>query len=326
MIQRIHIKRVLLLCLITVFYNTSLAKPKIRIITSLPDLTDIAQKIGGKYVTAEALAKGYQDPHFVDAKPSSVLKLKKADLFIQIGLDLERGWVPLLLEAARNRKIYFGGQRYINASGGIHLLQIPTEDTAQLRAKGDIHIHGNPHYWLDPLNGKIIAKNICDRLIQVLPDRAKTFQNNLKTFHMKIDSALSVWQKKMASYRGVEIIAYHNSWPYFEKRFDLKIADFIEPKPGIPPTPSHLMHIVQLINKRKIKAIIISPYFDDRSAQSIAARTNTKIVRLAPSVGAFTNVNDYFSLFDYNINTLVTALKQHNVQTDSFENPNTDND
>jgi len=294
--------------------SVAFAAPKIKIVTSLPDLADIAKQVGGDKVEVHALAKGYQDPHFVDAKPSAVLKLKRADLFAQVGLDLEIGWVPPLLETARNPKIYFGGSGYLDASEGISLLQIPTGDPAQLRAQGDIHIYGNPHYWLDPVNGKIIARRIYGRLAQISPTDEPYFQANLANFETRIDSALMVWQAKLAPYHGVEIVAYHNSWPYFENRFQLKIATFIEPKPGIPPSPGHLVSVIRLMQKRNIRVIVISPYFDDRPAQSIAKRTNAAVVHLAPSVGAFKAVADYFDLFEYNINKLIDAFQRQSVQ------------
>ena len=289
------------------------ASSKIKVVTSLPDLADIAQRIGGERVTVEALAKGYQDPHFVDAKPSTVLKLRDADIFVQVGLDLEIGWVPPLLETARNRKIYFGGEGHVDASQGIRLLQVPTGDPAQLRSQGDIHIYGNPHYWLDPINGKLIANNICARLVELSPDDQSSFTANLRTFEHQVDSAMAVWAGKLEPFRGTEIVAYHNSWPYFENRFGLRIADFVEPKPGIPPSPGHLVALINLMEERNIKVIIISPYFDDRPAKSLAERTGAEVVYVAPSVGAFKEVKSYFDLFDYNVNALLGAFKRQGV-------------
>ncbi len=285
------------------------ADDKIKIVTSLPDLADIAKRIGGEKVEVEAIAKGYQDPHFVDPKPSHVLKLIRADLFIHIGLDLEIGWVPPLLEKSRNRKVYYGGQGYINASEGMSLLEIPNVDPAQLRAQGDIHVFGNPHYWLDPENGKIIAENICNKLSVVSPGEAEYFRMNLDTFGAQLDSAMQVWLKKMEPYQNRKIVAYHNSWPYFTSRFNIDVAGFIEPKPGIPPTPKHLVSIIKLIKSENIKVVIISPYFDDKPAKAVANRSDAVVVSFAPSVSAFEEVKSYFDLFDYNLNVLISAFE-----------------
>lgn len=293
----------------------SRGEDKIKVVTSLPDLADIAKQVGGEKVEVFAIAKGYQDPHFVDAKPSFVLKLKDAEMFIQVGLDLEIGWAPPLLETSRNRKIYYGGPGYLNASEGIELLEVPNVDPSELRAQGDIHIYGNPHYWLDPLNGKIIAENIFKKLANLRPESRSYFQQNLEQFSAQIDSALQVWQSEIAPYHGAKIVAYHNSWPYFEKRFGLNITAFIEPKPGIPPSPAHLVSVINKIEQEKVKVILISPYFDDKPAQAVASRTDAIVVHIAPSVGAFPEVKTYFDLFEWNINKLVEAFKKQNVST-----------
>jgi zinc/manganese transport system substrate-binding protein len=294
--------------------SAALAGDKLKIVTSLPDLADIARRVGGDRVEVMAIAKGYQDPHFVDPKPSYVLKLKEADMFVHVGLDLEVGWVPPLLESARNPQAYYGGKGYVDASQGVPLLEVPTTDPAQLRAQGDIHVYGNPHYWLDPQNGKIIANNIYRKLIDLSPDDAEYFRTNLETFSAQIDSATAVWVKRLEPYRGTNIIAYHNSWPYFEKRFGVHIAGFIEPKPGIPPTPSHLVSIIRLMESDHAHVIIISPYFDPKPAKSVAARTDSEVLHLAPSVGAVEKVKSYFDLFDYDVNALVSAFQRLGVK------------
>lgn len=286
------------------------ANGKTKVVTTLPDLKYIAEQVGGEFVEVDAIARGYQDPHFVDAKPSFVLKLKSADLFVQVGLDLEIGWVPPLLETSRNKKILYGGEGYLNGSEGVNLLEIPHGDPAQMRAQGDIHIYGNPHYWLDPENGKIIAQNIFENLSKIQPEHAAYFQQNLDHFEMKIDSAMEVWQSQMAPFTGAKIVAYHNSWPYFEQRFGIEIVDFVEPKPGIPPTPSHTVEIINTMLEQNIKVIIIEPYFDDKAARAIADRTGATVVPIAPMVGAFKEVQTYFDVFDYNITKLSEALNR----------------
>lgn len=304
--QKIRLLSVLLLLVGTC--GALLGNGKVKVAATLPDLAYIAKQVGRQHVDVSAIAKGYQDPHYVDAKPSFVLNLKRADMFIQVGLDLEIGWVPPLLETSRNPDIYFGGKGYMDASEGVQLLEVPDVDPAELRAQGDIHIYGNPHYWLDPLNGKIIAKNIAAKLSTLRPELSSAFEKNVTTFSARIDSAMQVWQSLIEPYKGTRIIAYHNSWPYFEKRFGIDIVGFIEPKPGIPPSPSHLVSVIRKMQEEHIKVIIISPYFDAKPAESVADRTGAVVLRFAPSVGAFAEVKTYFDVFDYNIRALVDAL------------------
>jgi ABC-type Zn uptake system ZnuABC Zn-binding protein ZnuA len=278
----------------------------IKIVTTTTDMKSIAELIGGNKVSVTSIATGYQNPHFVDPKPSYIISLTKADIFVTVGLDLETGWSPQLLSSSRNTKIQKGAAGYVDASEGVNLLQVPT--TAN-RAEGDIHIFGNPHYWLDPLNGKIIARNIANGLERVDPSNKSFYEANLVTFNNKIDAKLKEWQSKMAPYKGSKIIAYHNEWVYFETRFGLQIVDFMEPKPGIPPTPSQLVKVINEVKANKIKVIISSPYFTTSSSDVVAKQTSVKELTLATSVGAFDAVKDYFTLFDYNIDQLTATLK-----------------
>lgn len=279
---------------------------QIKVVTTLTDLKYITEFIGGDKVEVFAIATGYQNPHFVDPKPSYILKLAHADLFVTVGLDLETGWVPPLLNSARNQKIQKGGEGYIDASVNVPLLQVPSSVN---RGEGDIHIYGNPHYWLDPMNGKIIAQNIADGLIKMDPSNKNIFLANLKKFDDQIDAKLKDWSAKMATLKSSKIIAYHNEWVYFEKRFKLEIADFLEPKPGIPPTPSQLAKIINEMKRDKITTIISSPYFTTESADLVARNTGGKVLVLATSVGAFDQVKTYFDLFDYNVNLFMSASK-----------------
>ncbi len=286
------------------------AGDRLRIVTTTPDLASIAKEIGGERVEVFAIAKGYQDPHFVDAKPSYIIELQKADMFIQMGLDLEVGWAPQLLDGARNPDILPGGKGFLEASAGVPLLQIPAGDPATLRAQGDIHIYGNPHYWLDPLRGKIISRNIFSGLARLQPANRAEFQKNLDLFDRKLDSKLAEWEKQMQPYRGAKIVAFHNSWPYFEERFGLQIVGFIEPKPGIPPTPKHLVEVIKTVQEQGVKIIIISPYYSKKSSELVASKTGAKVLVLATSVEAFPGINDYFSLFDYNLEKLLQAFQE----------------
>ena len=289
-----------------VILSSAATAGNIKVVTTTTDLKSITEWVGGNKVSVTSIATGYQNPHFVDPKPSYIISLSNASLFVTVGLDLETGWSPSLLSSSRNSKIQKGSPGYVDASEGVGLLQIPN---AVNKSEGDIHIYGNPHYWLDPLNGKVIARNIVNGLERIDPDNKSFYENNLQAFFQKIDDKLVEWQTKMAPYRGSKIIAYHNEWCYFEKRFGLEVVDFMEPKPGIPPSPSQLVKVIKEIAANKIKVIISSPYFSTSSSDVVAKQTGAKELTLATSVNGFDSIKDYFGLFDYNISQLVTVLK-----------------
>ena len=304
------VKQALLIVANLLFVSVIIGKSTIDVVTTLPDLRDIAKQIGGDRVKVFSVAKGYQDPHFVDAKPSYIIKLQRADLFVQVGLDLEIGWVPPLLEGARNPNILWGGKGYVDASKGVTLLQIPTVEPAKLRAEGDIHIYGNPHYWLDPENAKIIAQNIFDGLLRISPGDEAYFKANKERFFSHVDLALAKWLGMMQPYWGRKIIAFHNSWPYFENRFGIEIAGFIEPKPGISPSPKHIQKTIDKMKEENIRVIIISPFYSKKIPQRIAKEVSGVVVELAPSVEGMKGVNSYFDLFDYNVQKLSEAFER----------------
>ncbi|MGH7599463.1 MAG: metal ABC transporter substrate-binding protein [bacterium] len=285
------------------------AADKLKIVTTLPDFADIAQQIGGDRIEAFAIAKGYQDPHFVDPKPSYIIKLQKADMFVHAGLDLEAGWVPPLLEGARNAKILPGAKGNIDASKGLPLLEIPGGDPAQLRAQGDIHVFGNPHYWLDPVRGKQIAQNIFDGLVRLQPRDEAYFKNNLEALDKKIEAKVAEWEALMQPYNGVKIVAFHNSWPYFDERFGFDIIAFIEPKPGIPPSPKHLAEVISKMNQVGAKVIIIEPYYSKKACELVASKTGAQVAELATAVDGLPGVKNYFDVFDYNLKKLVAAFQ-----------------
>ncbi len=298
-----RLSRLALLALIAVTIGT--AGDKLTVVASIPTLKSIAELIGGEKIEASAIATGYQNPHFVDPKPSFILKLSKADLFITTGLDLETGWVPALLQSSRNGKIQPGGGGYVDASVGVNLLQLPSSSD---RAQGDIHAYGNPHYWMDPLRGRQIARNIYEKLILLRPQDQAFFAENLKRFEAEIASRNASWEEKLAGLRGVPLIAYHNEWPYLEERFGFTIVDFLEPKPGIPPTPGQLVKVISTVKAKSIPLIITSPYFTLDAAELVARETGVRIAVLAPSVGAFDGIATYYDLFDYNVDVLLKAI------------------
>lgn len=283
------------------------AQKKLNVVTTLPDFAYIASEIGGDRVETFAIAAGYQDPHFVDPKPSYIVKLSRADIFVTVGLDLEAGWVPPLLNSARNDKIQRGGPGYVDASTNVPLLEVPTSTS---REQGDIHAYGNPHYWMDPANGLYIAQNIAAAFVRTQPQSEDYFNSNLASFESKLQQKIVEWDNRMHAYRGTKVIAYHNLWPYFEKSMGFKIVDFLEPKPGIPPSPSQLAKIIRLMNEQEIRTIIIAPYYRQDSAKLVARRTNATVVPLASSVQAFEEVKTYFDVFEYDINLLIDAFEK----------------
>ena len=287
---------------------SSAAEAKLRVVTSLQDLAAIAQSIGGDRVDTFALAKGYQDSHFVDAKPSFILQLSRADLLIVAGLELEAGYLPPMLDQSRNDKIHPGNRGYLDASAGCEILQRPT--TQVTRAMGDVHPFGNPHYWIDPANGRVIARSIAARLSQLDVAGSAVYQQNLAAFEQRLAQKEAEWTAKMAPYAGTRIVTFHNSWPNFAKRFKLNVVGHVEPKPGIPPTPSHTLEIINLIKDQKVPVILVEPYFDKKTPNFIATKTGAEVVTFYPSVGGTPAIKDYFALFDTNVDAFVAAMKR----------------
>jgi len=278
----------------------------LRVVSTLEDLASLAKEVGGARVQASSLARGYQDPHFVDAKPSLVLQLSRAELLIVAGLDLESGYLPPLLDQSRNRNIRPGSPGYLDASVGCEILGRPTQ--AVTRAMGDVHPLGNPHYWTDPENGRRIARAIAAKLGALDPAGAADYQRNLADFERRLDAKQKEWSALMAPHAGLKVITFHDSWPNFAKRFGIQVAGHVEPKPGIPPSPSHTLQIINLIKAQRIRLILVEPYFDTKTPKYIAGKTGAKVLIFYPSVGGLPEIRDYLSLFDYNLNALVKAL------------------
>lgn len=283
------------------------AQAKLRVVTSLQDLASIAESVGGDRVETLALARGYQDPHFVDAKPSFILKLSRADLLIVAGLELEIGYLPPLIDQSRNDKIHPGNAGYLDASIGCDILQKPAEVVT--RAMGDVHPYGNPHYWTDPENGRVIARAIAAKLTELDPAGKSAFDSNLAAFEAQLTSKEHEWDAKMAPFAGTRIVTFHESWPNFAKHFRLEIVGTVEPKPGIPPSPTHTLEIINLIAKEKVPVILVEPYFDRKTPDYIAEKTGCKVVTFYPSVGGIPELKDYFGVFDHNVNAFVSAMK-----------------
>jgi zinc/manganese transport system substrate-binding protein len=285
---------------------------KVQVVSTLQDFASIAEAVGGDRVETFALAKGYQDPHFVDAKPSFILKLSRADLLIVAGLELEIGYLPPLLDQSRNDKIHASGPGYLDASIGCEILQRPT--TQVTRAMGDVHPYGNPHYWTDPDNGRVIARAVAAKLSEVDPAGKSAYDKNLAAFEARLAAKEKEWEAKMSPYAGTKIVTFHDSWPNFAKHFKLAISGHVEPKPGIPPTPQHTLDLINEMKRQNVKIILVEPYFDLKTPNAIGRDTGAQVLVMPPSVGGTKEVIDYFKLFDYDINLLVEAIKKGGVK------------
>ena len=300
------IKYQLFLFLLFVISCTSTAHAKLNVVATTSDLGAIAREIGKDKVEVTSLAKPTEDPHFVDAKPSFIVKLNKADMLIDGGLQLELGWLPPLVVGARNQKILTGEKGYLIASAGVPVIEVPTSVD---RAMGDVHPLGNPHFMLDPLNGKIVAMHICDRLCQIDAANCNYYKDNLKDFTKRLDQKLSEWQKALEPFRGTKIVTYHKTFPYFAQRFDLNVVGELEPKPGIPPSPTHLNTFIPMMKNEGVKLILIEQFRERKVPEFVAAQTGAKVVIIPIMVGGQKEMQDYLALFDYTINQIVSALK-----------------
>jgi zinc/manganese transport system substrate-binding protein len=284
------------------------AQSKLTVVATTEDLASIAREVGGDRIAVDAIARGYQDPHFVEAKPSFILKLQKADLLVVVGRELEIGWLPPLVQQSRNAKIQPGAEGYLDASLAAQILEIPTGQIT--RAMGDVHPLGNPHYWLDPENGKRIAKEIADALDRLRPADRAYFDQRLNDFTTRLDTAEKRWLAAMAPFKGTKIVTYHRSFPNFAERFGLDIVGYVEPRPGIPPTPQHTLDLINDMKQQKVKLVLVEPYFDLKTPTSIGRETGAQVLVVPPSVGGVKEASDYFGLFDYDVKLLVDAMKK----------------
>jgi ABC-type Zn uptake system ZnuABC Zn-binding protein ZnuA len=284
------------------------AQGKLTVMTATEDLAAIAREVGGDHVTVESIARGYQDPHFVEAKPSFILKLQKADLLVVVGRELEIGWLPPLIQQSRNAKVQVGADGYLDASLHAQILEIPQGQLT--RAMGDVHPLGNPHYWLDPENGKRIAKDIADKLERFRPNDRAYFEQRLADFTTRLDAAEKRWLQQMAPYKGMKVVTYHRSFPNFAERFGLDIIGYVEPRPGIPPSPQHTLDLINEMKRQNVKLVLVEPYFDLKTPNAIGRETGAQVLVMPPSVGGVKEATDYIKLFDYDINLLVEAIKK----------------
>ncbi len=277
----------------------------LKVVATLSTFADLVKQVGGPDVEVSSVASPRFNPHFIEPRPSDVLKVKNADLLVHGGLDLE-AWRGPLLDAAGNPRLFSGGEGGLDLSRGIPLLEVPTQ--ALNRLMGDIHVYGNPHYWTSPENARVMAQAIADKLSALDPTHAAAYQQRLAAFLKRLDQKIAEWQRAASALRGQEVIAYHNEWPYLAQFVGLKVEQFLEPKPGIPPSPKQLGFLEQYITAHGIKAIIQPTYQPRDSSEVLAKRTGAKLVILCQNVRELPDASDYFAWMDYNIRQLTQAL------------------
>jgi zinc/manganese transport system substrate-binding protein len=279
---------------------------RLSVVATTPDLAAIAREIGGDAVDVKALAKPTEDPHFVDAKPSHIVTLNRADVLIEGGAELELGWLPPLLESARNAKIAAGAPGRIVASQGIPMLEVPATFD---RSRGDVHALGNPHFMLDPLNVRIIAGHMAEHFSQVSPASAEMFKANLARFNATLDTKFADWQRQLAPYAGTKIVTYHKDFAYLAERFKLEVVETLEPKPGIAPSAAHLARVIATMNAQSARVILVQPYQNRRTAETVARQTNATVLDAPQQPGAAPRTETYFALMDHLVTTIATALQ-----------------
>ena len=289
------------------FGFSSASQAKLNVVTTTADFGAIAREIGGDMVAVSVLAKPTEDPHFVDAKPSYIAKLARADVLIEGGAELEMGWLPPLIDGSRNPKIESGKSAHVLCAEGLALLEVPaTLD----RSRGDIHAMGNPHFMTDPMNARHAAERIAAAFSAADAHNSTVYRQNLDAFVKRLDEKLPAWKKQMEPFQGKRVAAYHNSWPYFANRFGVKIDLFLEPKPGIPPTPAHLAEVVTTMKAESIGAIIVEPYENRKTAETVSAKTGAILVDFSQYPGGVKGTEaGYVELIDYLVNTLAKALQ-----------------
>jgi zinc/manganese transport system substrate-binding protein len=286
------------------------AQATLNVVATTPELASIARSIGGHEVQIETLARPTEDPHFVDAKPSFIVKLNKADALLQGGAELEIGWLPPLLAGARNPRIAPGAPGDIRCNQGVEMLEVPA---GLDRSKGDIHALGNPHFMVDPENARIVARCICDSFCRLDESKCELFRANLRTFTDGLEARLVEWQKALQPFQGAEIVAYHNSWPYFARRFGLKIELFLEPKPGIPPSPAHMADVMARMKERNVRVIFVDPYLSRKTAETVARNTGATVLEVTQYPGGVKGTEGgYIEMMDYLVRAVARALAPRN--------------
>ena len=278
----------------------------LKVATSLTDLASVAQHVGGKHVTAQSLCRGYEDPHFVPAKPSLMKSIQHADVFISVGLELDGGWLPLVLPGSRNPKIQQGTAGFVDASEGVNVLEKPTGTVN--RAEGDIHPLGNPHYYLDPKALEVVADHLAEVFSKLDAANAAEYAANAKQFDEQMEASLAKWEKTMEPYKGASVVTYHKNFVYFAERFGLKLFGNVEPKPGIPPSPHHIQELAEAMKQAGVKVVVYQPYYNADASNEVAKRAGGVAVEVPTEAGGVPGTDDVFAKFDTMVSSMGGAL------------------
>jgi ABC-type Zn uptake system ZnuABC Zn-binding protein ZnuA len=282
------------------------AKDKVRVVTTIPDLKSLTEAVGGDLVDVESLTRGTQNFHEAEVRPSMMLKLRKADLLVENGLELD-SWVDVAVNGANNPNIIRGARGRIEISRGVPLLEVPS--TRVDRSMGDVHPLGNPHFSIDPGLAPIITQNILDGLVRVAPEQRATFEKNRAAFLAKVEERMAQWTKTLEPMRGAKVVVYHPTFIYFITRFGLTQVGSVEDRPGIPPSPQHLVNLIRQMKEEKVKVVLVEPWNDLKLATRIAEEAGARALVIASSVGAVKGADNYLAAIDYNVTMLAKALQ-----------------
>jgi zinc/manganese transport system substrate-binding protein len=279
----------------------------LHVVSSIPTLGSLAREVGGDRVEVQSLGKGYQDPHFVEPKPSLMLVLNKADLLLYVGLELEIGWLPPLVLGSRNGRIQPGELGNLDCSSVIPVLDVPT--TKIDRSMGDIHPMGNPHYWLPPANARLIAKEIAARLQQIDPEGKPAYDKNLAAFYARVAAKEKEWAPLVAKVKGVKIATYHKSWSYVSAWLGMEEIGYVEIKPGIPPDPQHLVRLIGQMKAEGAKLLLMEDFYNKSVAELVAKKSGAKLLDLPTDVGARPEIKDWFELVETVLQAISSAVR-----------------
>jgi zinc/manganese transport system substrate-binding protein len=297
---------IIALAVLATFGGSAGAADKIRVVATTTDLKALTEAVGGDLVDVDALARGNQNPHDLEVRPSLMVKVRRADLLIMNGLELDQ-WAEVVVQGANNSKVIPGAPGRVDASAGIRVLEVPT--TRVDRSMGDVHPVGNPHYTIDPGMASTITANILEGLARLAPQSRLFFERNRRDFLSRLDEAMAAWTRTLEPFRGTKIVQYHPDFVYFFTRFGLVTGGAVEDRPGIPPTPEHLVRLIAAMKQERLKLVVVEPWNDVKLAERVAQEANAKVRILAPAVGAVKEADTYFRMVDYNVKTLADALK-----------------
>ncbi len=308
--RSLNLIKIIFVFLIFCLTNPGLVLAKLNVVTTTEDIASIVKEVGGDLVEVQTIVKGTQDAHIMQARPSFMLKVNRADLLVYQGLQLEVGWLPLLVQNARNKKVLPGRPGQLDVSVAIEPLNVPL--LGQLdRSLGDVHPLGNPHYHLNPQNGLLMADIIADRLTQLDPDHADAFRNNLEHFRTRLEKKIKEWKERMGKFQNLRVVIYHTSWNYLLDFFSIESIGTMENRPGIPPSGRHLAELATLMNQSGTRVILQANYFENEYSDLLAAKTQATVLVLPVSVGGVKEAHNYIALFDILVDKMEKAFEKN---------------